>query len=223
MGRIMESSIGTMPQPCGYRALSVALATLLAALALGGCGASHGLEETPPAGYSLAGAWRLDPQRSTDSSKALQELRPHREPRTYEPVGPADPVALPPPPPYRPPIDMQTAELRGGNFLQIEQRPDEFIIVNGATRRSFTPGAHSVVSVSSGVADQVSGWKGRAYVIDIKPQLGPRITEQYRLSDDGKALIETIHIASEGRVPHVDVTRVYVPADRVPTPLPQGD
>jgi hypothetical protein len=223
MGCITESRIGTMPQPCGYRALSVALALLPAALALGACSATHGLEEAPPAGYSLAGTWRLDPQRSTDSSKALQELRPHREPRRYESPGPTDPVALPPPPPYRPPIDMQTAELRGGNFLQIEQRPDEFIIVNGATRRSFTPGTHSVVSVSSGVADQVSGWKGRAYVIDINPQLGPRITEQYRLSDDGKDLIETIHIASEGRVPHVDVTRVYVPADRVPTPLPQGD
>jgi hypothetical protein len=196
---------------------------LLSALALGGCASSHGLEESPPAGYSLAGTWRLDPQRSTDSDKALQQLRPHREPRPIQPAGPIDPVAPPPPQPYRPPIDIQATELRGGNFLQIEQRPDELIITNGATRRSFTPGAHSVVSVSSGVADQVSGWKGRAYVIDVRPQLGPHIVEQYRRSDDGKDLIETIHIGSEGRVPKVDVTRVYVPADQVPQPLPQGD
>ena len=127
------------------------------------------------------------------------------------------------PQPYRPPIDMQQAELAGGSFLRIDQRPDEMIIQNGVTTRSFTPGVKSVVSVSSGVADQSSGWKGKDYLVEIKPQVGPRILERYRLSDDGKQLTQTINISSEGRVPAVSVTRVYTAGGTPPSAVPIGD
>jgi hypothetical protein len=119
-------------------------------------------------------------------------------------------------------VDIQASELRGGTWLRIEQRADEMIINNGESTRSFTPGAKSVVSVASGVADQISGWKGRDYLVEIRPQVGPSIKERYRLSDDRKQLTETIVISSEGRVPGVSLKRVYVQADQLPSVVP-GD
>ena len=108
-------------------------------------------------------------------------------------------------------------------WLEIEQKPDELIITNGARVRSFTPGQKSVVSVPSGVADQKSGWHGRQYVIEIRPQLGPSSQERYRLSDDGKRLFVTIRIAGEGRNRSLTVERVYDRASAIPHALPGSD
>lgn len=106
-----------------------------------------------------------------------------------------------------------------GEGLVIEQAPDRFVIIRDDSRRSYIPGAHSVVSVADGVADQVSGWKGRQYVIDVKPQVGPRLTERYNLSADGH-LIETVSLREDG-LPGLEFTRVYdagpAPARALPT------
>jgi len=198
----------------------------IALLTLTGCG---GLSpDAPPAAYSLSGTWRLNPAQSTDTQKALQSLNPRHE------VSAPDPFALPDPNPqtardiqrrpiYRPPLDIQMSELRGGQWLQIEQKPDEIMITNGARIRSFTPGQKSVVSVPSGVADQRSGWSGREYVIVLRPQLGPSSQERYKLSDDGKHLYVTIKIAGEGRNKALTVNRVYDRTSEIPQVLPGGD
>lgn len=124
---------------------------------------------------------------------------------------------------FRPDLSLQRQMLGGGDYLRIEQRPSEFIVSNGETTRSFIPGERDVVSVPSGVADQRSGWKGKGYWIQIRPQVGPRVTERFRLSDDHKRLIETIDIAGEGRVRSLAVTRVYVPTSHVPSYVPGVD
>jgi len=67
-------------------------------------------------------------------------------------------------------------------------QPDQVSFDYGNYKRSYTPGGHSVVSSENGVADQTSGWDGKDYVINIRPQLGPEIVEQYGLSPDGKQL-----------------------------------
>ncbi len=78
---------------------------------------------------------------------------------------------------YRPPLDFQNNALLGGQWLKIRQTDTEVSIVNAATSRSYTPGERSVVSVPSGVADQVSGWSGRDYVVYLSPQIGPSVKE----------------------------------------------
>jgi hypothetical protein len=82
------------------------------------------------------------------------------------------------------------------------------------TVRKYTPGGHSVVSSETGVADQNSGWKSKEYVIDIKPQLGRKVTEEYGLSPDGRQLVVKLHIASFD-LPKVNLTRVYDPTGQV--------
>jgi hypothetical protein len=94
-----------------------------------------------------------------------------------------------------------------GESLTIEQSPDRFTIIRGDSRRSYTPGVHSVVSVEDGVADQTSGWKGREYVIDVDPQVGPHLSERYALSADGQ-LVEKVSLNESG-LPKLEFTRVY--------------
>lgn len=103
--------------------------------------------------------------------------------------------------------------------LSIEQGRDRLVIIRGDSRRSFTPGGHSVVSVADGVADQRSGWAGREYVIEVRPQVGPRVTERYSLSPDGRQLIEKLTLTEEG-LPKLEFTRVYDPGAQPERALP---
>jgi hypothetical protein len=95
-----------------------------------------------------------------------------------------------------------------GDVITIRQRPDEMYIFDGTTDRSFTPGTKSVVSVPEGVADQHSGWKSRAYVIDVRAQAGPETIETYHLSDDGQHLLADIQ-SHGGNMPSIKIKRVY--------------
>jgi hypothetical protein len=107
-----------------------------------------------------------------------------------------------------------------GEFLTIRQSPDELMLDYGTSRRSYTPGGHSVVSTETGVGDQTSGWKGREYVIDIRSQLSSTVTESYGLSSDGHELVDKLHIA-RGELPEVTLTRIYRPTTEVaPQQLP---
>lgn len=209
------------------------------------------LADQPPAGFSLAGTWKLNPQLSTDTRVALQHIVPRQRHRPSSPsdedLGTGGPGAESGPGGdngsgsgrrrsraamqdegesnvgYPIDISLQRSLLSGGDYLKIQQRPDEFVVWNGDTTNSYVPGEKSVVSVPNGVADQKSGWKGKEYRIEIRPQIGPSVTEKFRLSDDGKRLIETIDVASDGRVRKLDVTRVYDPTSEVPTIVPAGD
>jgi hypothetical protein len=122
---------------------------------------------------------------------------------------------------YRPPLDFQTNALLGGQWLKIQQSDAELRIVNAAHSRTYTPGEKSVVSVPSGVADQVSGWSGRTYLVYLTPQIGPRVEEQYTLSADGRQLIVKIEVASEGRNKAMKVTRTYDRSTKDPASFQQ--
>jgi hypothetical protein len=100
------------------------------------------------------------------------------------------------------------AALARGDFLGVRASSEEFVLDYGTTVRSFTPGAHSVVSSEMGVADQKSGWKGRQYVIDIRAQIGPNVVETYGLSADGRHLIENLKIGP-AELPAIELKRVY--------------
>ena len=73
------------------------------------------------------------------------------------------------------------------------------------------------------MADQSCGWKGREYVIEVRAQAGPDVTERYALSGDGRHLVERLHIAPE-ELSAVDLTRVYDPTDETaPRQAPTND
>ena len=92
-----------------------------------------------------------------------------------------------------------------------------------ATAALLHSGAHSVVSAEGGVGDQRSGWNGRSYIIIIKAQQGPEMTDAYELGADGKQLVEKLHISSY-ELPAVDLKRVYdLTSDATPHQLPTGD
>ena len=109
---------------------------------------------------------------------------------------------------YSPMMHALAAALARGDYLTVRESSEELVLDYGTTVRRFTPGAHSVVSAEMGVADQISGWEGREYVINIKPQLGPNIVERYALSPDGQHLIEKLHIGP-AELPAETLTRVY--------------
>jgi hypothetical protein len=98
--------------------------------------------------------------------------------------------------------------LQRGDYLTIRQSPEEVSFDYGNYKRSYTPGGRSVVSSETGVADQVSGWHDKEYDINIRPQLGPAIVEEYGLSPDGKQLIVKTHIGPF-ELQKVNLTQVY--------------
>lgn len=100
--------------------------------------------------------------------------------------------------------------LQRSDYLTIRESPEQVSFDYGTTVRNYTPGAHSVVSSENGVADQTSGWSGKGYVINIRPQIGPAIVEEYGLSEDGKHLIVKTHIGPF-ELSRVNLTRVYDP------------
>jgi hypothetical protein len=120
-------------------------------------------------------------------------------------------------------MKMLLADLARAESLTIRQDPDRFTLDYGSAVRTFTPGAVSVVSAAWGVADQSSGWKGREFVIHVKPQMGVASVESFSLTEDGKHLVEELHLGG-GEFPAVKLKRVYDRADHpVPRDVPTND
>jgi hypothetical protein len=110
-------------------------------------------------------------------------------------------------------VRMFIAMLARGDEVTVRQSSEAFSLDYGSTVRTYTPGGKSVVSAEWGVADQHSGWKGKEYVIEVKPQNGVPLTEKFGLSDDGKQLIEQLHMGGDG-FPVIDMKRVYDHTDK---------
>jgi hypothetical protein len=211
-----------------------------ACLLLPSCAGTR-LSTTAPAGVSLAGTWRFDPAASDDAQKILSHLRAQAlkiinhniaQAQARVDAGSAPPetaAVVDAPALRRDPLRRSTAAhilravIARGELLTVHQSPDEIVFDYGDSRRSFTPGAHSVVSAEGGVGDQRSGWNGRSYIIIIKAQQGPEVTDAYELGADGKQLLEKLHISSY-ELPAVDLKRVYdLTSDATPHQLPTGD
>ena len=145
---------------------------------------------------------------------------------------PDDLQAEPPPGPIGPGMDPLRnsptmhelrAVLQRSDFLTIKQSTEQISFDFGTTVRSYTPGDHSVVSSENGVADQTSGWSDKKYEIHIKPQLGPRVEEEYSLSPDGKHLMVKSTIGPF-ELSKVELTRVYDATGQVvPNSAPSND
>ncbi len=209
-------------------------ASLLACAAAALAGCAGGPKAETPAGVTLAGNWKLNHAASDDPQQVIAKMRAQAlkliaranggideasrggpEGRGGAALTPDEPGAggghgahRPDPLQYSPMMHALAAVLARGDFLTVRQSSEELVFDWGTTARSFTPGAHSVVSAEMGVADQISGWEGREYVINIKAQLGPNIVDRYGLSADGRRLIEKLRIGP-AELPTVALTRVY--------------
>lgn len=224
---------------------------LVACAAFLACACATRFSSDAPAAVSLAGTWKLNHAASDDPQKVLAKMREEAnklikrqmaEVAARTGITPQDPDAPPPaaagaPPggaggpaprhgdPLRrsPMAAIVHALMERGDFLAIHQSASEIVFDYATVRRSFTPGAHSVVSAEGGVGDQMSGWHDRSYVIQIRPQNGPEVTETYALSPDGKQLLDTVAIAAS-ELPAVHIRRVYDPTtETAPRNLPATD
>ncbi len=228
----------------------------LAAAALTGCASSRLSAEAPP-GVRLAGDWRLDPARSDDLGKAVQELRQQMQKARHEKgenegggasaetagqgrghhhAGSGEPggqqsgqqsgeagegdsssgsEGLGPgvgPMPHLSPVDELMSNVPQGDYLRVGMSADTFTVTSGDSSNEYTPGQEADISAEQGDAQQISGWKDDAYVIDTTPQFGPEIIQSYGLTKDGR-LSMTLHLS--GRGIKFTFTRIYDRTTRV--------
>ncbi len=167
--------------------------------------ASSGADEVPQGGRGRGGRGGAGGTGGAGDTQP-PEVNPALTPDEPSPGGRG--AQRPDPLRYSPMMHALSAAIARGDFLTVRQSSEQLVFDYGATVRSFTPGAHSVVSAEMGVADQISGWEGREYVITIKAQLGPNIVDTYGLSADGLRLTEKLRIGP-AELPAVALTRVY--------------
>ena len=196
------------------------------------CTGAGSLSPDAPSHVDLSGTWKLDRALSDNPEALYAKIQQQRAARYAElvgdsahsqsgPGGAAGVISGDPNSQQSPemqaavasshlnPYDMGVfGTIPRGDVLSIRQSAGDMYISDGTNNRSFTPGRKSVVSVPEGVADQHSGWKSRAYVIDVKANAGPETIERYRLSDDGQHLLAEID-SHGGNMPTMKIKRVY--------------
>ncbi len=119
------------------------------------------------------------------------------------------------PMPHLSPVDELMSNVPQGDYLRISVSADAFTVTSGDSSNQYTPGLEADISAEQGDAQQISGWKDDAYVIDTKPQFGAEIIQSYGLTKDGK-LIMTLRLSGKGT--KFTFNRVYERTTRV-TPL----
>lgn len=118
----------------------------------------------------------------------------------------------PGPTPHVSAIDELMSNVPQGDYLRITVGADAFAVTSGASSNQYAPGLESEISAEQGDAQQISGWKGQAYVIDTTPQFGPEVIQTFDLTKDGK-LEMTVRLSGGGT--HFIFTRVYDRTTRV--------
>lgn len=103
-------------------------------------------------------------------------------------------------------VDQLMSNVPTGDYLRIGVSADSFTVTSGDSSDRYTPGLQSDISAEQGDAQQMSGWKKSAYVIDTKPQFGAEVIQSYDLSKDGK-LVMTLRLT--GDKIKFTYTRVY--------------
>lgn len=222
---------------------------LLTGVALTGC-LGPGLAAGSPSVPSLQGVWHFNRAASDDPQKIIDKLRAEAEKkmrraanapppmdmgprRRGQPSPSPDDIQAEPPPqmpgpgvdPLRnsPTMHELRAILQRSDYLTIKQSEEQMSFDYSTTVRSYTPGERSVVSSENGVADQNAGWDGKNFVINIKPQLGPRVRETYQLSADHKQLTVTA-IIGPFELSKVELKRVYdATGEAIPNSAPSNE
>ena len=191
-----------------------------------GC-AAHRLLATAPAGLRLGGDWVLDPAASENTAQAVahlqaeisnaMHLRPQRASGSAEAgarrrrmgAGPAAPrgdagrtgpqpsaAARAQPAPGAALIQEFLSNIAGNN-LAITVTAGSVTVASDDSSQQYAPGVQTAVEWGRIGAQQISGWQGRRYVIDTRPEWGPAITQSYGLAPDGM-LVVTLRLEGSG-------------------------
>jgi hypothetical protein len=88
--------------------------------------------------------------------------------------------------------------LETGRSLKITQTDfGLFVSFDRAVVEEYRFGENREVSVGPILADRVSGWEGRAYVIETLDDNGAKLVEAYQLQDGGRSLQRKIKIVQK--------------------------
>ena len=218
----------------------------LLAVTVGGC-ASHRLLATAPAGLRLSGNWALDQAASEDTAQVVAHLQAEISNTLHLPperasggrrqvlgqgagetapggTGRAGPQASAParfhPAPGAALIQEFLANVPGNN-LTITVAPGSVTVASDDSSQQYAPGVRTAVEWGQISAEQLSGWQGRRYVIDTRPEWGPAIRQSYGLAPDGM-LVVTLRLQGNGI--EATLTRRYRRTKHAPpTLLPTSD
>ena len=84
-----------------------------------------------------------------------------------------------------------------GNNLTITVRPGSITVASDDSSQQYASGVRTAVEWGRISAEQISGWQGRRYVIDTRPEWGPAVTQSYALAPDGM-LVVTLRLQGNG-------------------------
>ena len=178
--------------------LRVTAVCLLAAIILSGCSSKPVLMSKSsgvPAGLDLSGHWTLragpgsdikadrdrEPQFRIPSENNVE--RPTRSRSTWRSSGPSVQLFL-----------------ESGTALKITQTgAGLFISFDRSIVEEYTFGENRVVEIGPIEARRVSGWEGRAFVVETLDDHGSIMTETWRLDDSGNTLTRDITVVRGGK------------------------
>ena len=174
--------------------LRVTAVCLLAAVILSGCSSKPVLmsrDSAIPAGLDLSGHWTLRAGPGSDV-KADRD----REPQIRIPSE----NTLERPTRSRSSGPSVQLFLESGTALKITQTgAGIFISFDRSIVEEYTFGENRVVEIGPIEARRVSGWEGRAFVVETLDDQGSIMTETWRLDDGGNTLIRDIAVVRGGK------------------------
>lgn len=178
--------------------LRVTAVCLLAAVILTGCSAKPVLmskDSGVPAGLDLSGSWtlRAGPGSEIKADRDReQQIHIPRENTIEQPTR-----SRSSPRSSGPSVQLF---LESGTSLKITQTgAGLFISFDRSVVEEYTFGENRVVAIGPIEAQRVSGWEGRAFVVETLDDQSNVMTETWRLDDNGNTLIRDITVVRRGK------------------------
>lgn len=109
-----------------------------------------------------------------------------------------------------------------GDYLGIVMPPGQFTARSAGGSQECSLGVPTVITFGNGTAHQACGWQGSDFLIELRPLLGPRLSERFALEPNGE-LSMTLHLSGHGI--DVRLVRRYrrTPNAKLPILLPTSD
>ena len=178
--------------------LRVTAMCLLAAVILSGCSSKPVLiskDSGTPAGLDLSGHWTLRAGPGSDIKADRNREPQFRIPSEKTVKGSTRPRST-----LRSSGPSVQLFLESGTALKITQTgAGVFISFDRSIVEEYTFGENRVVAIGPIEARRVSGWEGRAFVVETLDDQGSIMTETWRLDDGGNTLIRDITVARGGQ------------------------